>query len=145
MTRTTVAFDLDGTLFTLPPTEAFQDPRALATVSQPFPDRCDLVGELIRKGWDVHFVTGRGLIHFPHTLDALRRHVHVGIQTSQLHHPDEFRGYAEMSVFKATKLNELAAELYVGDHDADRDAADLANIPYFHPDDYFPTLGLVTP
>lgn len=134
---TTIAFDLDGTLFDHLSKPNYEHAGELRLSTRPIKDRCLVVKNLIEAGYEVHFITGRGILHAGHTLDSIRVHIHRRVTVNQLHMQAEFTGYPAMAQFKAQCLNEIGASRYIGDHAADREAAELAGVRYDHPDQFF--------
>jgi phosphoglycolate phosphatase-like HAD superfamily hydrolase len=117
----TIAFDLDGTLFFTKGAVDYDDPNSVSTKTSPHTPVCALARTLGQAS-PIAIVTGRtregGLE------DVTERQLEsVGLYPDELHLQDDWTGYEDMRTWKATVLEQLEATVYVGDHPADKRAA----------------------
>lgn len=131
----TFAFDIDGTLLQHPKAPDYLSPASLRLAS-PILAACARVRDLIQSGKAVHFITARSHEVRAVTLEQLQQHIHEGITAQMLTTQAEFQGYDKMAAYKAAALLECGAVGYVGDHAADRQAANLAKVPFLFAHEY---------
>lgn len=125
-----LAFDLDGTLLDSHGAD-YEDPDSLLTKTVPHEAACELVRAAHRAGHTISYVTGR-CRHVRHvTLLNLEL---AGLPAGELIMQEKWLGYDHMATYKAGALRGLRADLYIGDHEADANAAALAGIPFHHAD-----------
>lgn len=129
-------FDLDGTLFQFSGEPDYEDPKSLFRNTRANHERCRAVKELMQRGDAVFFITGRRETTRQVTLGQLRRWIHPRISDHQLLMQAEWAGYEAMTAYKARHLRRLKASSYVGDHQADADAAAMALVPFVHADSW---------
>lgn len=132
------AFDIDGTLFHHDSKPDYLDPKSL---HQAKPDEiiCNRVRNLIEAGLEIHFITGRSQLVHKATLDQLRWWISQKIQATNLHTKKEWTNYEDLAAWKAEILQNVEAEWFVGDHEADEKAAEKANIPFCYAHAYSKT------
>lgn len=124
-----VFFDLDGTLWDVPPGIDYDDPKSVAGAATPRTDAIQRVQRLVEEGARVAYLTGRSEPTRDATLRDLRR---CGLPDAPLHMQDAWRGYDEMVTFKRDALRAGGATHYVGDTWADKKAARLANVRFIN-------------
>lgn len=127
----TGAFDIDGTLIQHRTKPDYLDPVSLQA-GEPDEATCAKARTMIELGVDVHFITGRSKAVRDVTLQQLRRFVHPDIHGTRLHMQDAFSTYDAMAAWKAGVLACIGAEWYVGDHEADKKAADVLGIGFLY-------------
>lgn len=123
-----IAWDLDGTLIHSDRDLGdYTDPELVLEAGRPDWLLASILNVSRSLGTEVHVVTGRT----PVLADATQAQLdHAGIHVDGIHHQPHWGGYEAMAVWKAGQLRDLGAEVYVGDHEADRNAADLAGIEF---------------
>lgn len=129
------AFDLDGTLVHHGgQAPLYDDPLWLLEHSRPHEAAVERVRGLLQAGAEVHVITGRGRHARLVTLATLGElfgtfppeRLHVSP-----HDKGQFPGYDGLRARKASVLNEIQPDFYVGDHDeADAGAAHDAGVPF---------------
>lgn len=137
----TYCFDLDKTLFRFshePADADYEDPKTLFRITLAHHDRCRAVKDLMMQGHAVFFITGRRETIRTVTIGQLRRWIHPRISHHQLLMQTEWAGYDTMAAHKAKHLRRLKATQFVGDHQADADAAAMALVPFIHADQWLP-------
>lgn len=123
-----LAFDLDGTLFDSEGRD-FDDPRSIAELTRPHALACHLVRTAASHGHTVSYHTGREEVHRALTWQQIER---ASLPAGPLYMNTKWEGYEAMARTKAASLRLFKADLYVGDHQADANAALLAGIPFHH-------------
>lgn len=129
-----IAFDLDGTLFRTKRGVDWNSRESVRASSEPDFEMVGIANDLSARGHKLAYVTGRarGLLY---GLTLVQIRIHAGLPAGPLRMQSKFTDYAAMAAWKAKELGDLEASLYVGDHEADRDAARLAGIPFLHVDE----------
>lgn len=143
-----IAWDIDDTLLEhTQDVDDYTDPHALAQACRPREDVID-----IATGWSGHchyIVTGRTAAVDQFTIKQL---VRAGVVDEDgrsiwraMHMQPDWTGYEAMTTFKAHTLAELyydpqtdenaSADLYIADHEADREAAQRAGVRFLHVDE----------
>lgn len=143
-----VAWDIDKTLLQhTADVEDYDDPAELERVCEPYTELVE-----IATGWTGHrhwIVTGRVTETYRFTLEQLHRAGFVDDRGSllfrEMHMQPEWRGMEALVGYKAEGLANLyydpeteenvSADLYVADDEADEEAADRAGVRYIHPDE----------
>lgn len=125
-----LAFDLDHTLFFTERGIDWSSPASVRRRSRPNQLVIDLVRQLA-LGSRIAVVTGRcrdaGLE------DVTERQLEQArLYPDELHLQPEWTDDEAMRDWKATVLEGLGADLYVGDHPADRAAAEEADVDFLH-------------
>lgn len=127
-----VGFDLDGTLFDCDPAINYEDAASVRAHTQPNAAALAIVQAIAAKGRRIVYITGRCTHVRAVTLVQLHK---FGFPPGRVITAKAWDGYDAMAVYKAAALRETKASLYVGDHPADRQAAQKANIPFIHADE----------
>lgn len=128
-----LVFDLDGTLFDTDPGINYDDPVSVLANSRPHALACELVRRFAKKGHVVAYLTGRS---FPVRGATEQQLIDADLPKGELHTQPRWTGWVGMRAYKTAKLRALRATLYVGDHEEDRNAAEAANVPFLHADDF---------
>jgi hypothetical protein len=133
-----VTFDLDKTLFDEVTPHRFASADAVAKGTVPHKQACDRVRELLDAGVPVAFVTRRAAATMRAvTMAQLRAWISVDVQDNQVHMPHEWRGYQAGLTWSIATLQTLDSQAHVGDHEVlDRQAAQLAGVPFLHANDW---------
>jgi phosphoglycolate phosphatase-like HAD superfamily hydrolase len=127
-TMNTIAFDVDGTLCDVERPIDYDDPESVRQRTTLRPWTAELVRALeVREDVKLGIVTGRTQRIRPVTRDQIQ---FAGIRPSYILHQPEWNGYTAMTEWKAEALEFTRADVYVGDHEADRQAAIEAGIPF---------------
>lgn len=129
-----IAFDIDGTLLDVDEGTDYEDPASVRRGARPNAQSVARVVELAERGHKVAYVTGR--CHHLRAVTITQLLVKAKLPPGELRTQAKWEGYPAMATYKARALEELGASAYVGDHDADRQAARLAGIPFFHVDEF---------
>ena len=127
-----VAFDLDGTLFDCAPGADYESRDSVASSTRPHPRAVATVRRLRDAGYRVGYITGR-CTHLRGL--TLMRLLQARLPAGPLVLQEKWLGYAAMAHYKAAEIRRMQAVAYVGDHDADEEAARLAGVPFFHAND----------
>ena len=125
-------FDLDGTLF-----EARPSLYDSGRLGPPLIMRLHKVRAMIKQGWQVYFLTGREAQHAENLQCQLDFHRLQGAKG--LFTQPKWISQAEMRRYKAAALALLHPDFFVGDQDADRLAAEDANVQFIHANDWLST------
>lgn len=129
-----IAFDIDGTLFDVDEGTDYESAESVRAGTRPHVPTCDLVRLLYAYGYRVAYVTGR--CRPLRALTLVQTRIHAGLPAGFLRMQRNWKGYAEMSAYKARELIDLGASVYVGDHPADAEAARIAGIPFISIEDF---------
>jgi phosphoglycolate phosphatase-like HAD superfamily hydrolase len=130
------AFDLDNTLFRFLAEPDYENPKSLFQVTKPHAERCRMVRDLMLEGHAVFFITGRRETTRQVTRGQLQRWIHRTVKDGQLKMQECWTGYDAMSAWKARQLRRVKADVFIGDHQADADAAAKALVPFVHCDSW---------
>lgn len=128
--RLRLVFDLDGTLLDSDGCD-YERAESVREHTRPHTPACELVRAAYANGHGVAYLTGR--CHHVRALTEIQLES-ARLPPGQLITQDVWRGYEAMTHYKAGALRALRADLYVGDHQADADAAALAGVPFLHAD-----------
>jgi phosphoglycolate phosphatase-like HAD superfamily hydrolase len=129
---TTIAFDVDGTLCRSNEPVDYDDPNSVRQRTTLRPWTVDLVRDLNeREDVKLAIITGRTPPIRPVTKAQIQA---AGISPCYILHQPEWNGYPAMRDWKAQALLDVGADVYVGDHEADRQAAIDAGIPFLDVD-----------
>lgn len=129
-----VVLDIDGTLCHSRGAN-YEDPASLLANCQPIPGAHGAVMRHLEQGHEVSFLTGR-----PEKVRAVTRLQlaswfpldEIEVRHRQ-HSPFSWELYVQE---KATSLNDLAADLYIGDRSEDRQAAKLAGVAFLDAEEW---------
>lgn len=125
-----VAFDLDGTLFhTVGDEWIYNNPEAMAVACRPLPGARVAVQRAAQRG--VVFITGRSEVCRNVTIQQISEY--LGVTDPVLYMQDAWLGRDAMVTFKANALTLVKPVCYVGDLEADLQAASVAGIPFKWP------------
>jgi len=140
-----LAFDLDGTLLEVDyddPEAFYSDPHKVKHGAQPHPDVP--IGRL--ENHTVLIVTGRCNPPLHDTTVLQLREAGLERTWDRLYMQSSWNGYEAMADWKAEILEatqghdetgeDVPADLYVGDHEADEQAANQAGVPFLHADEF---------
>lgn len=128
--RLRLVFDLDGTLFDSHGCD-YENLDSVRANTRAHEIACDLVRRAYQHGHAIAYLTGR--CHHTRALTQLQIE-QAQLPPGELVTQQEWKGYDAMADYKATALRRLRAHLYVGDHQADANAAAQAGVPFFHAD-----------
>lgn len=132
---TCVVWDLDGTLLLADRSIDYQDPHDVFEACR----LCPRLAELFRAQTEddetigPYIVTGRTPV-LQGVTELQLDMAELWIFPEQLHLQPEWTGYAAMAHWKAGRLEQLGAHVYVGDHRADQVAAEMAGCRFIHAD-----------
>lgn len=145
MNRHHIVLDLDGTLFDTASDVVYENAESLRRACKPHAAACALARRVAELGHRVTYLTGRGEGVRIMTGTQLRD---ANLPPGQLIMQPCWDGFETMRQYKARELRARGATLYIGDHQADADAAALAGVPFLHADRFraghLPT-GILTP
>lgn len=136
MTRSLLVCDIDGTLFDTNACD-MDDPLALLAACRAHKDACRAVATVRDLGTHVAYLTGRSEKVREITTRQLWA---AGLPHGALVMQQRFTTYDAMALFKAGELRRWAREYasvhFIGDHDADRQAARAAQVPFIDAEDW---------
>lgn len=128
-----VAFDIDGTLLDVDEGTDYEDIESVRAGARANAVSLQRVLEVIAAGHRVAYVTGRCGHLRPLTAAQL---LDAGFPRGEVVMNAAWQGYDHMAAYKGDALHAIQAAIYIGDHEADRKAAQRAGIPFIHVDEF---------
>lgn len=143
-----IAYDLDGTFFHPPPEEDasdpsfWSDPMALTEGVEPIRPACELVAALHRAGHTprVGYLTGRPDVVREVTEQQM---ADAGLPGGPLGMAPRWNGWGGYLRAKVRGLEKMGAQLYVGDLEHDREAAEAVGVRFLHADVFHRLAGVI--